>query len=45
MYCLGEVKWLFLSLENGNSDVTGVSLVFEQHLYDVYEVCGWFVWT
>ena len=44
LYCLGEVKWLFLSLKNGDSDVTEVSLVFEQLLYDVYEVFGWFVW-
>ena len=35
---------MFFSLENGDSDVTEVSLVFEQLLYDVYEVFGWFVW-
>ena len=36
---------MFLSLESGDNDVTEVVLVFEQLLYDVYEVCGWFVWT
>ena len=43
MYCLGEVKWLFLSLENGDSDVTEVALVLDQLLYDMYEIFGWFV--
>ena len=36
--------WLFLSLDSDDSDVTEVVLVFEQLLYDVYEVFGWFVW-
>ena len=36
---------MFLSLESGDNDVTEVFLVLEQLLYDVYEVCGWFVWT
>ena len=35
---------LFLSLEDGDSDVTEIVLVFEQLLYDLYEVFGWFVW-
>ena len=31
-------------LEDGDSDVTEVILMFEQLLYGVYEVFGWFVW-
>ena len=36
---------MFLSLEGDDNDVKEVVIVFEQLLYDVYEVCGWFVWT
>ena len=36
-------KEQFLSLEDGDNDVTEVVLVFEQLLYDVCEVFGWFV--
>ena len=35
---------MFLSLEYGDNDITKVVLVFEQLLYDVCEVFGWFVW-
>ena len=31
-------------MEDGDSDVTEVILMFELLLYDVYEVFGWFVW-
>ena len=34
----------FLSLEDGGNDVTEVILMFEQLLYDVCGVFGWFVW-
>ena len=34
-----------MSLEDGDNDVTEVVLVFEQLLYDVCEVFGWFVWA
>ena len=35
---------LLLSLGSDDSDVTKVFLVFEQLLYDVCGVFGWFVW-
>ena len=35
---------VFLNLEDGDSDVIEVVFVFEQLLYGVYEVFGWFVW-
>ena len=38
------MQCMFLSLEDGESDVTKVILMFEQLLYGVCEVFGWFVW-
>ena len=36
--------YVFFSLADGDSDVTKVILMFEQLLYVVCEVFGWFVW-
>ena len=36
--------FFFLNLEDSDSDVTEVVFVFEQLLYDVCGVFGWFVW-
>ena len=35
---------MFLSLEDGDSNIKEVILMFEEIIYGVCEVFGWFVW-